>query len=242
VLVAAAVCPHPPLLVPRLAAGAAGELDDLRAACVQALEQVLATEPELLVVVGAAPRTGPYEEGARGSLRGFGVDVVVGKGDAAPDLPLSLTVGEWLVLESGVPVPRLHFGLEPDLPPARAAALGAGLAERTDRVALLVMGDGSARRSAKGPGYLDDRAEPFDDGVARALADVDIDALLALDAERCSELLVGGRVAWQALVGAADGGGAYEGTLLRHEAPYGVAYLVATWFPRGTEPAARSGD
>jgi hypothetical protein len=228
VLVAAAVCPHPPLLVPRLAAGAAGELDDLRAACVEALEQVLATEPELLVVVGAAPRTGPYEARARGSLRGYGVDVVVGEGDAAAVLPLSLTVGEWLVLAAGAPVPRLHFGLEPDLPSTRAAALGAGLAERTDRVALLAMGDGSARRSAKGPGYLDDRAEPFDDGVARALAEADVETLLGLDAGLCAELLVGGRVAWQALAGA-GAEGTYRGTLLRHEAPYGVGYLVAGW-------------
>jgi hypothetical protein len=227
--------------VPRLAAGAAGELDDLRAACAEALEQVLATEPELLVVVGAAPRTGPYEAGARGSLGGFGVDLVVGEGDAVPVLPLSLAVGEWLVLELGVPVRRLHFGLEPDLPSARAAALGAGLAERMDQVALLVMGDGSARRSAKGPGYLDDRAEPFDDGVARALAAADIEMLLGLDAGLCDELLVGGRAAWQALAGAANGSGAYEGALLRHEAPYGVAYLVATWLPGGAEAAPNSG-
>jgi len=33
VLVAAAVCPHPPLLVPQLAAGGAPDLDKVRAAC-----------------------------------------------------------------------------------------------------------------------------------------------------------------------------------------------------------------
>ena len=45
-----------------------------------------------------------------------------------------------------------------------------------------------------------------------------------------------------AAAGAADGSGAYEGALLRHEAPYGVAYLVATWLPGGAKPATRSED
>ena len=78
--------------------------------------------------------------------------------------------------------------------------------------------------------------------MARALSAADVEALLGLDARLCDELLVGGRAAWQALAGAADGSGAYEGALLRHEAPYGVAYLVATWLPGGAKPATRSED
>jgi hypothetical protein len=35
-LVAAAVLPHPPVIVPEIAAGAAHELDDLRLACDEA--------------------------------------------------------------------------------------------------------------------------------------------------------------------------------------------------------------
>ena len=44
--VAAAVVPHPPLLVPELAGAAAGELDPLRAACGQALAAVLTGQPQ----------------------------------------------------------------------------------------------------------------------------------------------------------------------------------------------------
>ena len=183
----------------------------------------------VVVLVGTAPRTGPYEPAARGSLRGYGVDVVVGAGDAPPTLPLSLTIGRWLLGRSALDVPLLPFGLEPDLAPERAAALGAELARRADRVGLVVLGDGSARRSVKGPGYLDERARPHDEEVARALGGPDLDALMALDPRQCEQLLVGGRVAWQALAGAAAGAGRLSARLHRHEAPYGVAYLVASW-------------
>ncbi len=51
-LVAAAVCPCPPLLVPEVAAGAAPELDPARAACLDAVGVLAASRPDLLVVVG----------------------------------------------------------------------------------------------------------------------------------------------------------------------------------------------
>ena len=181
-LLAAAVCPHPPLLVPSVAAGAAHETDDLRAACRAAVATLA-----------------PY-------------DVV------AVGVPQALEVAAWL-LPDARPRP-----LAPDLPPADAAALGASLTG----VALLVMGDGSARRSVSAPGYLDERAAPYDATVARALRDADPDALLALDPADDAALLVAGRPAWQVLAGAARGA-AWRGELLYDAAPYGVGYFVATW-------------
>ena len=80
-LVAAAVCPHPPLLVPGVGAGASGELDDLRTACDAAVAALLATDPSLVVVVGSAAATGPFPDGAWGSLSSYGVRVPVGAGD-----------------------------------------------------------------------------------------------------------------------------------------------------------------
>jgi hypothetical protein len=100
---------------------------------------------------------------------------------------------------------------------------------------MLAMGDGTARRTPKGPGYLDERAEPFDDAVAAALADVDVRALLDLDEQLSAELVVSGRVPWQVLAGAAAAsgagapGGPWRGQVLHSAAPYGVGYLVATW-------------
>jgi len=235
VLVAAAVCPHPPVLVPELAAGAAAELDGLRAACDAAVASLLEVEADLLVVVGDAPAVGPWPEDAWGSFAPYGVDVAVGAGAGPPTLPLSLLAGRWLLGRGRRELPPiLLFGVSADVEAERAAQLGATLAERAPRVALLAMGDASGRRTPK-PGYLDPRAEPYDAQVAAALRDADPDALLHLDADLSAQLLAQGRATWQVLAGAATGG-AWVGDLTYAEAPYGVCYLVATWSP-ADEPA-----
>jgi hypothetical protein len=63
------------------------------------------------------------------------------------------------------------------------------------------MGDGSARRSASAPGYLDERAAPFDETVERAVRAGDLPAIAALDPVLAADLLAVGRPAWQALAG-----------------------------------------
>lgn len=233
-LVAAAVCPHPPLLVPGVGSGATPELDDLRHACDAAVDDLLGVEVDLVVVAGDAPVVGPYPEGAWGSLRPYGVPVDVGRGEGGAGLPLSLTIGRWLldraVAGADPPRPVLLFGVSADSPPQRCAQLGEALAGREPRVALLVMGDGTARRVPKGPGYLDARAEPFDAQVARALAEGDPHGLAALDPDLAEELLVAGRASWQVLAGAAVPG-PWHGEVMYDAAPYGVGYLVATWRP-----------
>jgi hypothetical protein len=228
VLVAAAVCPHPPLLVPGVGAGADAELDDLRAACDHTVADLLSVPADLLVVVGDAPAVVPYPEGAWGSLRPYGVQVAVGDGPGEPSLPLSLTIGRWLVDRARPGVPALLFGVSADSPAQRCLQLGQALAGRAGRVAMLVMGDGSARRSVKGPGFLDERAEPFDATVAAALRSGDADGLAALDADLAADLLVAGRPSWQVLAGAAAPA-AWNGTVAYDAAPYGVTYLVASW-------------
>ncbi|KNB51343.1 class III extradiol dioxygenase subunit B-like domain-containing protein [Streptomyces caatingaensis] len=234
-LVAAAVCPCPPLLVPELAAGAAPELDALRAACLDAVAVAAAARPDRLVVVGSAapPRDGRYPQGAVGSFRGFGVDLDVRLGRdgavGARPLPLSLAVAAWLLERTGWSAAPVE-GLAVDAALATDACLAAGrdLAAGEDRVALLVTGDGSACRTLKAPGYLDDRAEPFDAATAAALGAADTAALAGVDADLARELQAGGRAPWQVLAGAAEGAG-LRGALLYDEAPYGVGYHVAAW-------------
>jgi len=238
-LVAAAVCPCPPLLVPAVAAGAAPELDAARTACTDALGVLAAARPDRLVVVGPAEESGrgPWPEGSRGSFRGFGVDLQVrlGRGaDGGPEaservLPPSLAVAAWLLERTGwSDAPIEALGVDEAQEPARCLAAGRDLAGGSDRVALLVMGDASACRSVKAPGYLDERAEPFDAQVARALGAADTAALAAVDPGLARELKVSGRAPWQLLAGAAEHAG-LSGALLYDEAPYGVGYLVATW-------------
>ncbi|MEG3631110.1 class III extradiol dioxygenase subunit B-like domain-containing protein [Streptomyces poriticola] len=236
-LVAAAVCPCPPLLVAEVAAGAAPELAAARAACTDALGVLAAARPDRLVVVGPGNGSGPepFPEGTRGSFHGFGVDLDVRLGadrgtGAGPALPYGLAVGAWLLERTGwadAPLEGLAVGEEAS--PERCAGLGRDLATRADRVALLVLGDGSACRTLKAPGYLDERAAAFDAGAAQALGTADARALEALDADLARELKVTGRAPWQVLAGASAGGTARDGALLYEDAPYGVGYMVATW-------------
>ncbi|MET9835063.1 class III extradiol dioxygenase subunit B-like domain-containing protein [Streptomyces sp. NPDC006385] len=243
-LVAAAVCPCPPLLVPEVAAGAAPELDAARTACTDALGVLAAARPDRLVVVGPAEESehGAYDQGAPGSFRGFGVGVDVrlgagqgpgeGAGQAAEPrraLPSSLAVAAWLLERTGwsdAPIEGLGVG-EP-LGAERCIEIGRDIAARAKRVALLVMGDASACRTLKAPGYLDERAAPFDASVARALGKADVAAIKALDTGLAHELKASGRAPWQVLAGAAEEAG-LAGALLYEDAPYGVGYVVATW-------------
>jgi hypothetical protein len=226
-LVAAAVCPHPPLIVPEIAAAAAPELDDLRARCTAAIAALVAARPDRLITVGVGPATRVTGADERYSFAPYGLGT-------AGTLPLSLSVGAWLIEragEAGVELAGVTLAgqcVARDTPAGTAAELGAALAA-DGRVALLVMGDGSACRGVKAPGSDDPRALPYDDGVAQALADADRDALLGLDPALSAELLVAGRPAWQVLAGAARA--PMRGALTYHAAPYGVAYFVAAWTP-----------
>ncbi|WP_406153527.1 class III extradiol dioxygenase subunit B-like domain-containing protein [Streptomyces sp. NBC_01023] len=234
-LVAAAVCPCPPLLVPEVAAGAASELDAARAVCLDAVGVLAAARPDLLIAVGPAGAAdrGAHPEGATGSFSGFGVDLQVrlGTSDAGSGrrLPPSLSVAAWLLGRAEwADAPVEGLGVGESLEPERCLAAGRELAGRAERVALLVMGDGSACRTLKAPGYLDERAAGFDAAAARALGTADVAALKALDAGLAYELKAAGRAPWQVLAGAAEG---MEpgGRLLYDDAPYGVGYSVATW-------------
>lgn len=160
------------------------------------------------------------------------MDVEVGLGKGEPgerELPPSLTVGAWLLERTGwrnAPVEGLGVG-EP-LEPERCAEVGRELAAGPERLALLVMGDGSACRSLKAPGHHDERAAAFDAAAARALGGANTAALAALDAGLARTLRAAGRSGWQVLAGAAEGAG-LAGRLLYDAAPYGVGYFVASW-------------
>ncbi|MEU7884782.1 hypothetical protein AB0B54_04720 [Microbispora bryophytorum] len=227
-LVAAAVCPHPPLLVPQVAGAAAPELDDLRAACAAAAGPLLDARPDVLAVVGGAETTASFPGNAAGTLRPWGPDVRVGPGDLV--LPLSLTIGRWLLEGTGT-LPVLRFeAVGFDAPPDECAALGRRLATSAPRVALLVMGDGSARRTEKAPGYIHPGAVPYDETLAGALASGDAGRLLGLDPDEAREQWAAGRAAFQVLGGAAEGAPPPAASeLLYDDAPYGVGYFAARW-------------
>lgn len=94
----------------------------------------------------------------------------------------------------------------------------------------MLLGEGSARRTVKAPGYLDPRAEPFDAAVAGALAGGDPERLRGF-AGPGADLLQTGAPVWE-LAGRALAGQRWTADLLHADAPYGVGYVVAAWTRR----------
>jgi hypothetical protein len=240
-LTAAAVCPHPPLLVPEAVGGAAGsdgaagpggaagpsgtELTRLRQACAAAVAALAGSD--LIVIVGGGQRTTRYPSGAAGTLAGFGVPFTIGSGE--PVLPLSLTIGRWLLPDEY----RAELqGVAADLSPAACRDLGKQIAGLAPSVAILAMGDGPARRARLAPGAPDREADRYDEWVAAALAAASPAGLADLDPAQDGELVVAGRAAWQVLAGAAEASGtAFTGSLGYAGAPFEVSYFVASWQP-----------
>jgi hypothetical protein len=253
-IVAAAICPSPPLLAGRLA-GQADVLPELRAACAAAVARLLAAAPDVIAVAGPAEATGAWDPASEFSFASFAPALrggrrqghagpvvagpeVAGPEVAGPGLPLALGLGALLLDEAGYQGPRLLQGIATYEPAAGCLGVGAELAASARRVALLAMGDGTARRSESAPGYLDERAAPFDEAVERAVRDGDLPAIAALDPVLAADLLAAGRPAWQALAGALSAGRPRT-EILYSGAPLGVAYLVATLIPGPAGPPDR---
>ena len=228
-VVSAAFCPCPPLLVPAVEGRGAAETDALRAACGRAVSALLAEDPDVVVVVGAGDGDGDdalFGPGDSGDLRGFGVALDIPFAGPAraggARVPLAHAVGAWLLNEAGYSGKRVGV-----TPGALATTLGR-LSGLSGLIGVLAMGDGSARRTLKAPGYLDDAAGPFDASVAADLAAGDAAALAALDPAEGHRLLAAGVDTWRA-VGAVLAGRPVTATVHYDDAPFGVGYLVADW-------------
>jgi hypothetical protein len=210
VIIAVAGCPNPPLLLPGITGRPVAEVEQLRAACLSAIAELLAAGPSRLVIIGS---------------------VMPGE----PDKPLSLVIGRLLLTEASCQLPVEQLPVAAGSPTADCLAAGRELAARelaapTERTGLLVMADGSARRSLKAPGYLDPRAAGFDAGVEECLRSGRLGCLAELDPALATQLLVAGRAAWQVLAGAV---GTVAGTSRLHysDDPFGVWYPVLSWRP-----------
>jgi len=242
-LLAAALAPHPPLLFTELVGPPATLPEAVRSllsGCTRAVEHLVACRPDTIVVVGAAEASRDYDPRGVLPVHRYGPAAPVGDGAAAKEgraedagvLPLSLGMGSRLLDLAGWRGERRLVGLAADAPAAECAAAGREAVRAGRRVAVLAMGDGSARRGPKAPGYLDARAAEFDAGILTALSEADAEALLAVDPALARDLLAAGRPAWQALAGAAGGTGqGARAEILYADDPYGVHYTVALWTP-----------
>ncbi len=210
---AVAFCPHPPLLRPGIATGSEIETQSLRLACNTAVERLIDASPSQLLVLGA---DGPLVD-----WQGFAPGLI---DPDRPAMPLSLLVGAWLLSGRSLAAAPMYLAINPDGEPVTPWP------DLPESTGVLVMGDGSARRSRKAPGYLDDRAEAFDATVVKALADGSPQSLAAIDLELAHQLLAAGAPAWKAAAKLL-GDSTWRAEVRYADAPYGVMYTVASWLP-----------
>jgi hypothetical protein len=94
-----------------------------------------------------------------------------------------------------------------------------------DEPSYLVVGNGSARRTEKAPGHLDERAAAFDAGLGRTLKDGLSDALAAIDRDLAREL-------WASVDAIVEMPAIPDLSLVQvdyDDDPYGVQYWVLRW-------------
>jgi hypothetical protein len=228
VLSGIAIVPSPPVLVPELAAGAAGELAEVRQAAVAAA----ASLPPRWLAVGVGPGDEVIAPSRVGTFAGYGVDVPVRLSPQADEpptaLPLCALVTGWLrgqvdgETHAEVRVFADTHSAESAL--AHGRRLRGELDATAGEVGVLIVADGAHTLTQSAPGGYDPASAPVQAALDDALAGGDTAALAVLPD------LVVGRVAYQVLAGLV-GPGPRSVTELYRGAPFGVGYFVGRWQP-----------
>lgn len=231
-LVAAAVVPSAPLLLPEVTGPDATDLAELResvAAAVAGLVTGGAGRGPQRVVVAARAETG--------ALAGMGAPVAgpsgSGGADGAAAPGWAHELGRILLADAG------FTGAVEDLVVPDAATAAASLHETDEATALLVLADGSATRGPRAPAGEDPRGDEVDTAIADALV---TGRAPAVDPALALALQVRGLPGFAAAVSAARRAG-LTWVLLYTGAPAGVGYVVALAVPGAREgEAVRTAD
>jgi hypothetical protein len=230
VLSAIAIIPSAPVLVPELAAAAAAELSDLRAAVFAAA----AAMPQRWIAVGVGPAEEVIGPAAAGTFAGFGVDIGVlfapGPPQPVTELPLCALIAGWVrgqVNPGARAEARVYTDCQ-DVDTALAAgrALRAEVDRTADPVGILIVADGANTLTPSAPGGYDPGSADVQVALDDALAGGDAAALTRLSGS------VVGRVAYQVLAGLTEPAPRSAKELYRG-APYGVGYFAGVWLPAG---------
>jgi rRNA-processing protein FCF1 len=156
-----------------------------------------------------------------------------GRVDPVPELRAAVDAAvAWLVADT----PAVALVHAPPAAEDYARGVGSPLGRRIGRHllgqhpvaagggALLAVADGSARRTEKAPGHLDERAKVFDSVIDLALREGDGNVLAGLDPELGQELWCRSVPVWHELAPLVDGA---EVTVDWADDPFGVQYWVA---------------
>lgn len=237
-IVAVASVPATPLLIPEVAAGAAGELDDLRADCRRAIAEAGADATRAIIVVSGT-RTRALNDCSTVSLAGLGLPLSVDLAasdkaravaplndlDSADAAPVGVAIGAWLLASVGWTGDRLVV----EVGDAQAAAdLIRRAADGADSVVIAVA-DASAGRTEKAPAALVPGATEFDTRLVDALGLADLEWFTDPgQATQAHVMACAGMPVWAAVASALDGAQPRCGHVSFVD-PYGVGYPVATW-------------
>ncbi len=237
-IVAAAVCPGAPFLVPGVADRLAAESAALVAACTRAVRALAGTDRIVLIAAGRGSVVRVFPPGVdvpasplcrsdvplrSGPGPAFAVGSIVGRALLSQVFSNRVGASGSACVPAGITT--VETGDDPEV--ARIAIghhVGAG------PVGLLVIADGAAAHGDQAPGKRDDRSAAFDDALARAFSSGDPDGLRAACADRdlARQLLaVTDPLLVLADLTRAEPPPAAE--LLYRGTPYGVGYFVATW-------------
>ena len=228
VLSAIAIVPSAPVMVPELAATAAGELADLRRAVFAAAGSL----PARWIAVGVGTTDAVLGSDRVGTFAGYGVDVRVtlspGAAAAPTELPLCALMAGWVRGQTN-PDARAEvrvYSTDHDVDSAlvRGRRLRAEIDEAADPVGVLVVADGAHTLTPPAPGGYDPESVRVQDALDDALASGDAAALT-----RLPDTIVG-RVAYQVLAGLIEPAPRSAKELYRG-APYGVGYFTGIWQP-----------
>jgi hypothetical protein len=117
-----------------------------------------------------------------------------------------------------------------DASPQECLALGRHLGGRAERVAMLVMGEGSTCMTATARRVHADEARLRDNEVRQAVEEADAEAIARFRPTEFASSATG-RAAWQVLAGAAEAF-RFEGQLHWGEELEGLRYFVVSWTRR----------
>ena len=164
---AAAIVPAAPVLLPQLT-GSTPAAGEVREAAFESIAAMLATKPDVVVVVAEASPAGWFDPSTP-----LGLGRIGGHSGHEDALPIPLAIGAQLLRDAGWQGSVALLGLEPGFRPQNV--------DLPDRSALLLMANGSARCTEKAPGSFDAGAEDFNALFTSALANGDSDQLSSLD-------------------------------------------------------------
>jgi hypothetical protein len=199
-LVGAALVPAAPVLVAELS-GRLRPAASPREAARRAIVGVIATAPDIIVVVAEGDRDESFDSTSALRLHRLGG---MHRDDYAPGsrtLPVPLAIGAALLRDAGWVGATSYVAVDAATTPVDALARGEDLVVGEKRVGLLLLGNGSACCTAKAPGSLHPDAEAFNAALLSAIVSGDRDAVLAWTPEAFTTQLSDVRVPLQMLYG-----------------------------------------